>query len=281
MTSQKIIIEGLDTVLKALSTTQFLYLTVSGLLNPDISTSRTNFTFTFINTSTTFSQAVLRFDLPLSYTISDPPLNIQIGNIALTNPKYYANSDYTFSLNALTGSTFSISKSSRIGLIIHFPAEYAKVWSQILTPSVLTMTINGNEYNSTNIRLASRYLLAVFNSTLFSSQVDFSTLTVKFAFKNPNETINCSITPVFTVSLFDFKSNSIYAQTLSNNQICPNMTTYLFDINITGNTRISAGSSSNFLINLAKPAKNMTIIASCDSSAISFQPTNITFINYT
>ena len=250
MNSQNIILTGVDTIINSLSADQFIYLTVEGLLNPDTSVSNENFTFTFINTTSSFSRAVLRFDLPLSYTISDPPADIQIEGITLDNPKYYASSRYTYMLNALTGATFSISKSSRLGIMVHFPSEYASIWTQIQTPSVVTLLINSQEYNATSIRMATRYLMAVLPTSVFTSQLDFTTFNITFIFRNPNVTINCKVNPVFTVSLFDFKSNSIYAQTLSNNEICPTMTTHLFDTKVTGNTKISAGSSSTFYVTL-------------------------------
>ena len=281
MNSQKIVISGLDTVINSLSRNEeFIYLTIEGLLNPDTSISQSDFTFVFINTTGTYPQAVLRFSLPLSYTISDPPIDMQIEDISLDNTKYYARSNYTFMFNALTGASFSIAKQSRIGIMIHFPQEYSGIWSQIKTPSQLSLIISSQYYNSTNIRMSNRYLFAVFPSTLFPSQLDFTTFNITFVFRNPNETINCKIGPVFTVSIFDFKGNSIYAQTLSNNQICPSLTTHLFDIKVTGNTKISAGSSSTFYITLAKPARNMTITPSCDSSAISFKPSSVNFQRY-
>ena len=82
---------------------------------------------------------------------------------------------------------------------------------------MVSLVINGQFYNSTNIRMANRYLFAVLPSTIFTSQLDFTTFNLTFIFRNPNETINCNINPAFVVSLFDLKGNNIYAQTLSNN----------------------------------------------------------------
>ena len=166
-------------------------------------------------------------------------------------------------LNALTGASFSITQQSHLGVMIHFPQEYGSIWNQITAPSQLSLIIKNQSYDSTSIRMANRYLFAVLPTTLFPTQLDFTTFNITFVFRNPNETINCQVNPVFTVSLFDFKGNSIYAQTLSNNQICPNLTTHLFDIKVTGNTKISAGSSSTFYITLQKPARNMTITPAC------------------
>lgn len=99
-------------------------------------------------------------------------------------------------------------------------------------------------------------------------------------FRNPNSSINCSALPVFKISLFDFKGNNINVQSLSNNQICPNLTNRLYGINVTGNTKISAGSSSNFIISLEKPSYFLAINPVTTSSAISFTPSTIIFSNY-
>ena len=216
----------------------------------------------------------------MSYSVSDPPIDLQIEDISLSSPHYYAVSDYEFMLKALPGASFSIAKFSRIGVIVHFPAEYSKIWTQITVPSSLTLKINGGTYSSTSIQMASRYVFAVFPSSIFTAQLDFSTLNISFAFRNPNQTINCSVTPVFTISIFDFKGNNLYAQSLSNNKVCPNLTTHLFAIKVTGNTRISAGTSSTFYVTLEKPAKNLTVTPASDTSAISFKPETITFTNY-
>ena len=76
----------------------------------------------FINTTSAYAQAVLRFSIPLSYTISDPPIDMQIEDISLDNQKYYANSNYTFMVNSLSGASFTFAKKSRLGIMIRFPS---------------------------------------------------------------------------------------------------------------------------------------------------------------
>lgn len=125
------------------------------------------------------------------------------------------------------------------------------------------------------------YLFARFPVSTFTSQISFTTVTVAFNFKNPNKSIDCSVTPVYVISFFDFHANSLFAQTLSNNQICPNLANRLFAINVTGNTKISAGSSSTFVISIEQPASYLAITPSSSSSAISFIPSVITFQNFT
>jgi hypothetical protein len=46
-----------------------------------------------------------------------------------------------------------IVKSSNLGVVITFPAEYSDIWQQIAPPSSLNLTINGATYIATNITL--------------------------------------------------------------------------------------------------------------------------------
>jgi hypothetical protein len=142
------------------------------------------------------------------------------------------------------------------------------------------MTIGSNIFTAGNVTLGTRYLFARFQSSAFSSQLDFTTLSISFIFRNPNKSVDCTVLPVFTISLFDFKGKNIYSQTLSNQEACPKFSTHLYSINVTGNTKISAGSSSSFFITLEKPAQNLVITPSCVSSAISFSPQQIVFERY-
>lgn len=80
--------------------------------------------------------------------------------------------------------------------------------------------------------------------------------------------------------MFDFKGNSVFAQTLSNNQICPTLRDRLFSVNVTGNTKISAGSSNAFIVSIEKPSEYLAVTPSCTSSAISFSPSVVTFKDF-
>jgi hypothetical protein len=153
MTGQTITITGLAPILSNLSSSGFLYLTVYGLINPATSVSLVNFTFTLINSSSTITQAVNQFTFPLSYSISNAPLDVQIGNIALSNSRYFVMSNYTFTLNTLSSANVTIVKSSNIGLLINFPHEYNSIWLQIPTPSSISIIINNVTYTTNNITL--------------------------------------------------------------------------------------------------------------------------------
>lgn len=144
----------------------------------------------------------------------------------------------------------------------------------------MVITINSVEFTSTDVTLTTGYLFAVFADSTFTSQIKFTSVQVKFQFRNPNNAIDCTSTPVYVVSLFDFKGNSIFAQTLSNNQVCPTLDDRHYTISITGNTDISAGSSEVFTISLEEGASELSITPSCESNAISFNPATITFTDY-
>ena len=175
---------------------------------------------------------------------------MQIGGITLSDNKYYIVSKYIFTVGTVNGVTLTIPSNSSIGIMIRFPKEYDYIWSQIAVPSSLNVSISGNTYSASNITMSNRYLFAVFPNNSFNSQINFTTFNITFMFRNPNISLDCTVLPVFTLTMFDFKSRSIYAQTLSNNKVCPTFSTYLYSINVTGNTKISAGSSSQFIISL-------------------------------
>jgi hypothetical protein len=98
---------------------------IDGIVNPATSVSRSNFTFTFINTTSSTPLSAGIFPLALSYTISDAPLNLQISNIGLTDARYYVNTLYTFTVTSVQNANIVIVKSTLLGLMIHFPAEYS------------------------------------------------------------------------------------------------------------------------------------------------------------
>ena len=282
MTGQKIIISGLATLLSNLSSTGFLYLTVNGLNNPTTSVSQSNFTFTFINTSSPIFQSAGIYTLPLSYTVSNnAPTNLQIGNISLSDGRYYVNSLYTFTITSVQSASLTIVNKSNLGVIIQFPEEYSNIWQQIAPPTTVNLTINSVVYVATNITMKPRYLFARLPLTAFTGQVSFTSITISFNFRNPNKSLDCSVTPVFRISIFDFQANSIFAQTLSNNQVCPTLSNRLYTINVTGNTKFPAGSSTQFIVTIERPAYYLAITPACTSSAITFTPSVVVFRNFT
>lgn len=99
LSGQKLLLKGLTSVLSAVATGSLVYLRVEGLLNPQTSVNGANFTFTFINTTSSYTQAVLLFSLPLSFPVSNPPYDMQISGVELSNSKFFATSIYTFRLS--------------------------------------------------------------------------------------------------------------------------------------------------------------------------------------
>ena len=104
---------------------------------------------------------------------------------------------------------------------IDFPTAYAELWSQIAKPPSLVLTINSTTFTATNLTLTPLHLFAYFPANAFPTDVSTTTLTASFDFKNPNKSLECSGDSGFLVSFFDFKANSIAAETLSNNEACP------------------------------------------------------------
>ena len=74
-----------------------------------------------------------------------------------------------------------------------------------------------------------------------TDEVAFNSIKIEFDFRNPITALDCSVLPVFTLSILDFKLNAILAETLSNNIECPEFKDSLYGINITGNVKIQAG----------------------------------------
>jgi hypothetical protein len=163
MTGQSISISNLTKPLASLSSDAFLYIVINGLINPSTSNPGFNFTFAFINTSSSVSLVVNKFMMPLPYTVSDPPLSLQMNSITLSNNKYFVTSNYNFNISSSASTTITLTKGSRIGLIIDFPDAYSSIWQQIAVPSQLNITINGVTYITSNITLTNGFIFAQFS----------------------------------------------------------------------------------------------------------------------
>jgi len=175
--------------------------------------------------------------------VSDSPNNLQINSIALGSYKYFVTTTYNFAISSVSNAFVTLIRGTNMGVKISFPSAYKDIWSQIAVPNMLNITINGQLYQSTNVTLTPLNLFASLSPTAFTAQISFTSIQVSFAFRNPNSSIDCSSSSAYTISLFDFKGNSIFAQTLSNNKICPALDNRLYSISVAGNTKISAGSS--------------------------------------
>jgi hypothetical protein len=213
MTGQKLMITRLTPIISNLSSgsNSFLYLTVSGLINPATSVTRSNFSFTFINTTSSIFTAAGIFNYTFSYTTSAPPTNIQISSIVLSDNRFFVNSLHTFTITSVQNANINILRNANLGVIVKFPLEYAEIWQQITPPTALNLTINAVTYTATNITLKSQYIFATFPLNTFTSQLTFTTFGLAFNFRNPNKTIDCSVTPVYVISFFDFQSNNLFA----------------------------------------------------------------------
>lgn len=108
----------------------------------------------------------------------------------------------------------------------------------------------------------------------------FNQIIATFTFVNPSTTIDCTGTQVFNIALLDFKKNSLIAETLGNNVECPDFTDKLYQVNVTGNAYMEAGSVYEYTISIEKPAYYMTITPTIQTSAITFDPAVIRFTGY-
>lgn len=87
-------------------------------------------------------------------------------------------------------------------------------------------------------------LMARFSVNSYES---FTEIKVAFEFRNPAQQINCTIS-TFIVSLFDFKQNSIIAETVGNNVACLELSDKLYWIKVSGNSEIRSGNFSTYTI---------------------------------
>ena len=201
------------------------------LKNSNVSNTGENMTITFLDTSTSVGSVVQKGTLRVPATVSNPPANLQINSITLSNRKFLQTANYLFEIST-SSSTLSIdiNGNSILGLKITFPIEYKQIWERIDPNITLTLTLGSTDFVSTptmtNGTITSKFTI--------SSPVSFNSASIDFLFRNPSQPIDCSIVPVFVISLFDFTMNTIVAETLSNNIECPEFNSRLYNINVTG-----------------------------------------------
>lgn len=83
------------------------------------------------------------------------------------------------------------------------------------------------------------------------------------------------------MALYNYKFNNVIASTVLNNKDCVTFTERLYKVQVEGNSVIYSGSIGNYSILLERPAETLTITPTTTSSAITFEPTSITFSGYT
>jgi hypothetical protein len=253
-----------------------LFIDVFGLNNPDVSIYSTPFSFAFLNITGTTGNAIGSISQNLSYTVSSAPTNLQINNVTIQNKNYNVMTNYTLVASSVGTSTIAVNNKSQIGVEIKFPDVYSLIWSITEQPLQINLTLGTTLFSSSDIYMVEGKLMAKYNITNYQS---FSQVKVNFNFRNPNVDINCN-SSTFVISLFDFKQNSILAETVGNNAACLTLSGTLYSIKISGNSLITAGNVSTYSIQLDKPAKYLLITPKTTTSAISFSPSQILFQNY-
>lgn len=83
-----------------------------------------------------------------------------------------------------------------------------------------------------------------------SAGFKFRQVITSFTFINPSETIDCTGTQVFNIAILDLKKNSFVAETLGNNIECPQFDDRLYQVNISGNSYMEAGSVYEYTISI-------------------------------
>ena len=252
------------------NSSNYFYYIVYGVINPANSSSN-NFTLTY-QTSTTVYWTT---NQPLPYYITSTPPYMQINKVNTSISTYLVQSNYTFQLTL--PNIINLPASTPIALEINWPSVYGSVWDRMPTASSVKLTLGSTILTGTS-SLAMNRLYSTINvtaSTTFSSiQVDLS------PWRNPNISLNCTASPIFHLSLYNYKFNNIIASTVLNNKDCVLFTNRLYTVRIEGNSVINSGTLANYTVILEKPAENLTIVPTTTSSAISFEPASIVFSNY-
>jgi hypothetical protein len=141
---------------------------------------------------------------------------MQMNTILLSSPNFEVINNYTLISSTIASTLVNITAKSDIGVKILFPREYSTIWSITPQPASIQVYFGNTLYTSTNINMVNRILMAKFTLESF---VSFSQVKVVFEFRNPSTNINCTASN-FVVSLFDFKQNSVVAETVGNNVAC-------------------------------------------------------------
>lgn len=269
-------ISSVNTLMDSLTADDFLRVAIYKLKNANISTWGHHYDITFLDSSTGTGSVVSTGQVSTPYRISPTPLNIQFNDITVASQKFFVLNRYQFSMETVNGEDIQINGDSRIGILITFPDEYKKIWETIDKPSKVYITFGSTDYEDVP-EMVLGSLIVKFKVT---SEVSFSSLSVAFDFRNPITALDCSVLPVFTLSILDFKLNAILAETLSNNIECPEFKDSLYGINITGNLKIQAGEIETFTIKLEEPAYFLNITPVSPTPTITFHPSSIVFRNY-
>jgi len=167
-----------------------------------------------------------------------------MNSITLSSQKFEVINNYTFISSTIASTLINITAKSDIGVKVLFPQEYMTIWNITSKPSQLQIYLGSNMYTATNIYMVNKILMARFTVANFES---FSQVKVVFQFRNPSTAINCTASN-FIISLFDFKQNSIVAETVGNNVACLEFSDKLYWIKISGNSEIRSGNYSIYTI---------------------------------
>ena len=213
LSGSTLILKNINVIIINLGSDDFLRIGIYFLNNADLSTSGHSYIMTFIDSSSGTGIVLTTGSISAPLRISPPPINAQFDNITVENTMLFVATNYTFDITTVNNDNIHINAQSIIGILILFPIEYMAIWDAINRPTKIYITL-GTESFEDSPEMINGTLITRFNVT---SEVSFSEIHITFEFRNPKVALNCDILPVFTVSILDFKLNSILAETLSNN----------------------------------------------------------------
>lgn len=254
------------------STSSYFYFIVYGAVNPSTWNVAKTFTLTFQTSSTVYWTNTQN----LSYYVSSTPSYMQINSVSTSVSTYLTLADYTFNLTA--SSSISIPAATPVAVIIQFPPAYYSVWDRMPSNCTVNITLGTNVYTTT----ASLGQYMTYAITNIATNISFTNIKVQiFQWRNPNDAVDCTASPVFTVFLYNMKFNNVIVSTMLNNLDCVVFNNRLYKLQIEGNSVIESGTIANYSIVLERPAGFLNITPSTTSSAISFNPTSVIFSNFT
>jgi hypothetical protein len=168
---------------------------------------------------------------------------MQINKVNTSLPTYLVQTDYEFRLTL--PAAINIPSATPLALEINFPSVYVDVWDRMPLNSTITLTL-GSSSSTAYANLSAGSLYASFNIT---ASTTFSTVDIIVSpWRNPSNALNCSQTPIFHISLYDYKFNNVITSTVLNNKDCVLFTSRLYSVQVEGNSVIYSGSMANYTI---------------------------------
>ncbi len=108
-------------LISTLGNDDFLRFSFYRMKNSNTSTTKSTFNISFVDSSTGNGNILASGSVNFPFSISPPPINLQINKIITVSTKLLVRNLYTFNLTTVTGQ-ITINNLTRLGLIIDFPS---------------------------------------------------------------------------------------------------------------------------------------------------------------